>query len=44
MNNSIREQDIKLFDKIVETRRSIRVFKDDPPSDSKIKAIFHAGF
>ncbi len=43
MSTSFSEQDIKVLDRIIEARRSIRSFKKDPPSDSSIKAIIHAG-
>ena len=43
MDYNFDEQDIKVFDRIIETRRSVRAFKEETPSDSMIKAIIHAG-
>lgn len=43
MNYYFNEQDIKVLDRIVESRRSVRAFKEEVLSDSMIKAIIHAG-
>jgi nitroreductase len=43
MNYCFNEQDIKVLDRIIETRRSVRAFKEETPSDSMIKAVIHAG-
>jgi nitroreductase len=43
MSNSFSEQDIGVLDRIIETRRSVRSFKGDAPSDSMIRAIVHTG-
>jgi nitroreductase len=43
MSNSFSEQDVRVLDRIIETRRSIRAFKEDPPSDVLIRAVIHAG-
>ena len=41
--NNFSESDIGVLDRIIETRRSVRSFKGEVPSDSMIKAIIHAG-
>jgi nitroreductase len=43
MSESFGEQDIRVLDRILETRRSVRSFKGDAPSDSMIRAVAHAG-
>ena len=41
--NSFNEQDIQVLDRIIETRRTVRSFKADAPTDTMIRAIIHAG-
>ncbi|WP_411681334.1 nitroreductase family protein [Clostridium thailandense] len=43
MNYNFNEQDIKVLDRIIEARRSVRVFKEEIPSDSMIKAVIQVG-
>lgn len=43
MNCNFDEQDIKVLDRIIEARMSVRTFKEETPSDSMIKAVIHAG-
>lgn len=43
MNYNFDEQDIKVLDKIIEARRSVRVFKEETLSNSMIKAVINAG-
>jgi nitroreductase len=43
MSNPFSEKDNVVLDRIIEARRSIRVFKKDVPPDSVIKGIIHAG-
>ena len=43
MGNPFSEQEIKVLDRVIESRRSIRTFKENAPSEAEIRAIIHAG-